>query len=168
MGIFDRFRSQKGKDDKRKHVTEQQKKTFQNVPAAGRSSDEPRATGHEANVAVKDEKALKTASGTQKETKKQRRMTGPAYRVLIKPLVTEKGNDLAVSGQYLFAVDPHTNKIEIADAVEKVYGVRPNRVHVQRMRGRQVQYGRHTGFTNHWKKAVVTLPAGKTIDVFEG
>ncbi|MFA6512340.1 MAG: 50S ribosomal protein L23 [Patescibacteria group bacterium] len=172
MGIFERFRSQKGKQEKRKHLTDQKhvaddakKQTFKNVPSAGSEKN------------TKEEKPAKDAeksseksrgAGSGSAGKKVVRITGSAYRVLMKPLVTEKSNDLSSRGQYLFAVHTEANKLEIAAAVEKVYGVRPRRVHVQRMRGKQVRYGRSSGVTSQWKKAIVTLPEGKSIDVFEG
>lgn len=168
MGLFDRFRSKKGKSDKRKHVVDQKKqaddakkKLFRSVPSAGREETH--------DVRKKDgeqrEKNDQPGSGGKQQKKRE---TGPAYRVLVRPLITEKGNLLASNGQYLFAVNPHSNKLEVAEAVERVYGVRPRHVNVMNVRGKHVRYGRTTGSTKSWKKAIVTLPKGKTIDVFEG
>jgi large subunit ribosomal protein L23 len=169
MGLLDKFFSKKGKDDKRKHVVDQKKRTeedkkklFQSVPGAGKDSNEKAEQPREAGPGSTEKKSEKSAS------KAPRRPTGPAYRVLVRPLVTERGNELASEGQYLFAVNPHAAKPEIADAVERVYGVRPAKVNIMNVRGKAVRYGRTLGSTTHWKKAVVTLPKGKSIDVFEG
>lgn len=94
--------------------------------------------------------------------------TGTAYRVLIRPLVTEKGTRLADSGQYVFMVATNATRIAVARAVEKVYGVRPARVNIVRVSGKQVRFGRTVGRQKDWKKAFVTLPPGKKIRVYEG
>lgn len=166
MSLFDRFRSKKGKEEKRKHVAtpkkgavDADKEQFKNVPSAGRDGA---AQSKERVSADRDEKIPDTK---EKHTKPD--VTGNAYRVLERPLVTEKSSMFAEHGQYVFAVNITANKVEVADAVEKVYGVRPIRVRMQVLQGKQVRYGRNSGSTKAWKKAVVTLPKGKTIDVFE-
>ena len=93
---------------------------------------------------------------------------GEAYRVLIKPLVTEKAANLSAENKYVFAVTDKANKIEIARAVRGVYGVEPVKVNIVRVKGKQVRYGRILGKRKDWKKAIVTLPAGKSINVYEG
>ncbi len=110
---------------------------------------------------------------TKKETKKKaatpkKEDTGTAYRVLIHPLITEKGSLLGTQNQYLFAVAPGTNKIEIRKAIHAVYGIMPTKVRVMNMSGKYVRYGRSEGTTKHWKKAIITLPEGKKIDIQEG
>ena len=91
-----------------------------------------------------------------------------AYRVLIKPLITEKAANLGTINKYVFAVADKANKIEIAKAVNEVYGVKPISVNIIRVSGKKVRYGRVFGKRKDWKKAMVTLPAGKTINIYEG
>lgn len=91
-----------------------------------------------------------------------------AYDVLVRPVVSEKAARLGAMNQYVFSVQPNATKHRIRDAVEAMYGVRPIRVAVTTMRGHAVRYGRTQGTTKHWKKAIVTLPKGKTIQVYEG
>lgn len=91
-----------------------------------------------------------------------------AYRVLVRPLVTEKSSIGAGSGKYTFEVAVDANKIEVAKAIEEVYGVKPESVNVINMGGKTVRRGRLSGRRKDWRKAVVTLPAGKSIDVYEG
>src|SRR3989344_1672742 len=86
-----------------------------------------------------------------------------AYAVLLKPLVTEKATDLGKLNQYVFAVAKDANKISVAKAVWQLYGVKPIRVNLLNQRGKAVSRGRISGRRRDWKKAVVTLPAGKQI-----
>ena len=91
-----------------------------------------------------------------------------AYRVLLKPLVTEKAADLSAHNQYVFMIDPRMNKIEVKKAVRTIYGVDPISVNVSVKQGKSVRYGRTYGVTKSWKKAIVTLKAGDKIEVYEG
>ncbi|MFA7286619.1 MAG: 50S ribosomal protein L23 [Patescibacteria group bacterium] len=88
--------------------------------------------------------------------------------VLVRPVVTEKAAHLAAMNQYVFAVSQRSNKITIALAVEAVYGIRPVAVHVIKVRGKERLRRNASGWTSDWKKAVVTLPKGKSITVIEG
>lgn len=94
--------------------------------------------------------------------------TGHAYRVLLRPLVTEKASTLTPLNQYVFAVATTANKRSVAEAVYQVYGVRPTRVNIIVLRGKHVRSGRTAGRRSDWKKAIVSLPAGKTISIYEG
>ena len=91
------------------------------------------------------------------------------YKVLKRPQLTEKGQDLRdVEGKYLFEVDRDANKVEIAHAVERLFGVRVAKVNTQVVRGKVKRVGRNIGKRPNWKKAVVTLREGDVIDLFEG
>lgn len=96
------------------------------------------------------------------------KLASRAYRVLIKPLVTEKAANLGAQNKYVFAVAETANKIEVAEAVAMVYGIKPLSVNIVRVKGKQVRYGRIRGERKDWKKAIVMLPAGKTINIYEG
>lgn len=82
-------------------------------------------------------------------------------------LVTEKGTRLTEShNQYLFKVDKHANKLEIKRAVEELFGVKVAKVNTMHRRGklkreRTMRYGRTPG----WKRAVITLQEGQSIDL---
>lgn len=92
--------------------------------------------------------------------------TGSAYQVLLRPIVTEKSTRLAKESKYVFEVAMNANKIEIKKAVKNVYGVDPTDVTVLRVLGKpkRTRFGR--GRTKHWRKAVVTLKKGQSIEVF--
>jgi large subunit ribosomal protein L23 len=89
--------------------------------------------------------------------------------ILVKPLVTEKSHDqLDRLGAYSFVVANDANKIEIASAVEKQFNVKVKSVRTMRYAGKQKRVGRYVGRKASWKKAVVTLEPGNTIEIFEG
>ncbi len=91
------------------------------------------------------------------------------FSILRRPLLTEKGQEMRdEEGKYLFEVARQANKVEIARAVETLFGVKVAKVNTQLQRGKMKRVGRHVGKRPNWKKAVVTLRAGDSIDLFEG
>ena len=161
MGFLDRFRSRYGQKKKKtsapKHAvkdSDAKKKQFMAVGAADQPKQESPAT------AKKDAAPKKETSAPKKNT-----ITGTAPRILIRPLVTEKLT--LQTGTYAFEVNPRANRSQVKAAIHQLYGVRPTRVNIITLPGKAVRYGRTSGHTKFWKKAMVTLPAGKTIEVFE-
>lgn len=158
MGLFDRFRSQweqrKKKERAPKHVVSSKEKAEEAKRASFRAVSAARP-------AVK---------GKPAETKRKpaRENTGSAYRTLLKPVVTEKTTRLAGEHKYVFVVAPRANKIAVRQAVRSLYGVEPVKVNVMNFEGKKVRYGRTSGVTRAWRKAIVTLAAGQKIDVLEG
>jgi len=88
--------------------------------------------------------------------------------IVLRPLVTEKAAIVAHGGQYTFVVETGANRVQVKSAIKAMYGILPESVNIMRMRGKVVRFGRSNGQRASWKKAVVTLPKGKTIDVYEG
>jgi large subunit ribosomal protein L23 len=86
-----------------------------------------------------------------------------AYRILIRPILSEKGTHLAPLGKYVFAVSPAANKSEIKKSIEQLYSVHVKTVRIVKMVGKRRRYGRTTGRTSDWKKAVITLRSGEKI-----
>ena len=92
-----------------------------------------------------------------------------AYEILRRPIVTEKSNLQSENlHRYTFEVDVHANKQQIKDAVEHVFNVKVLAVNVTHVRGKQRRWGRILGKTKDWKKAMVTLAEGQSIQFFEG
>lgn len=89
------------------------------------------------------------------------------YGVLVSPLITEKSAREEQSGKYAFVVSLGATKNEIAKAVETRYGVAPAKVNVINLPGKVKRFGRNWGKQNDIRKAVVTLPKGKSINVYE-
>jgi large subunit ribosomal protein L23 len=93
------------------------------------------------------------------------------YQIIERPLLTEKSMDLSHSGKYTFRVASDANKIEIAEAIEKMYKVKVTKVNTLTVRGKMTNRGMRAsrkGRTPDWKKAIVTLAPGQTITLFEG
>ena len=92
-----------------------------------------------------------------------------ARDIIIAPVVTEKSVTLMADKKYTFKVDKNANKIQIAKAVEEIFGVKVAKVNTISMKGHLRRMGRNQGYTSDWKKAVVTLkPDSKTIEFFDG
>lgn len=89
------------------------------------------------------------------------------HEVLIKPVVTERSTGLMEQNKYTFKVDPKANKIEIKNAVEKIFKVNVINVTTMRVPGKLKRQGKTQGFTSDWKKAIVTLQAGQRLPIFE-
>jgi large subunit ribosomal protein L23 len=84
------------------------------------------------------------------------------YSVLKGPCLTEKAAILQeADNKIAFKVNPEANKIEIKQAVEKMFPVKVKNVHTANMHGKQKRVGRFTGFRDDWKKAYVTLSEGQ-------
>jgi len=90
------------------------------------------------------------------------------YEILKTPHVTEKTMEGTALNKYTFVVAPDANKIEIRDAVEKVFKVKVVKVNTVSVKGKSRRRGRMPeGKTPDWKKAVVTVAEGSKIDLFE-
>jgi large subunit ribosomal protein L23 len=94
-------------------------------------------------------------------------MIGPRG-VIIKPLVSEKGANLrADQNKYVFKVDRGANKLQIKKAVEELFKVKVADVTTMVRHGRPKKLGRFEGRRADWKKAIVKLKKGETIELFE-
>lgn len=83
-------------------------------------------------------------------------------RILKGPCLTEKATLMQeVDNKVVFKVHPAANKIEIKQAVEKMFGVKVKTVQTVSMPGKKKRVGRHIGRTNDWKKAYVTMAEGE-------
>jgi len=85
------------------------------------------------------------------------------------PVITEKGTLVNELGnQVVFRVHLHANKVEIRQAVERLFKVKVEKVRTARQLGKERRVGRFAGRRPNWKKAYVTLAEGHRIDFFEG
>lgn len=91
-----------------------------------------------------------------------------AREIIVKPVVTEKSVDLMQENKYCFKVAKDANKIEIKNAIEEIFKVTVVNVNTVNVHGKMKRMGRTQGMTASWKKAVVTLREGDSIEVFEG
>lgn len=142
MGIFDKFKSKKE----------------QEITGGAAATEAPK----------KSEAKAKKAEPKEKKAKKSTIIPENLLGVIKSPLVTEKAAHQAHDGKYSFRVDRGATRIAVRDAVKALYGVLPVSVNVMVVRGKVVRFGKKSGQRQTWKKAIVTLPKGKSIDVYEG
>ena len=92
-----------------------------------------------------------------------------AYDIVIRPLITEQSMEDLDIKKYAFEVAKDANKIEIAAAVEELFGVKVAKVNTINCLGKLRRQGVSQGFTAAWKKAIITLTEdSKTIEFFDG
>ena len=91
------------------------------------------------------------------------------FDVLRAPQMSEKTLSLKEeANQFAFEVDPRANKIQIKESIEKSFKVSVLKVRTMNVRGKKKRLGRYQGLKSSWKKALVTLKEGDTIEYFEG
>ena len=131
----------------------------------------------EAKTAKEKKPVVKKAEGPEhsrrEEIKKEQPKvevpkSGKAYRVLVKPIISEKATHHAADRKYTFEVATNANKVEIKKAVQEIYGVMPTDVNIINQRGKAVRFGRNYGVQKAVKKAIVTLKKGDNIKLYEG
>lgn len=89
-------------------------------------------------------------------------------KIIRRPLISEKSTNLrADQNKYIFKVDRKANKLQIKMAVEELFGVQVEDVTTMMMHGRPKRLGRFEGRRPDWKKAIVKLKKGETIEFFE-
>lgn len=91
-----------------------------------------------------------------------------AGQIVIAPIVSEKSYHGSVNGVYTFRVHDDAHKTEIRQAIEELFGVNVVRVNVLKVRPKPKRRGLSRGFKPGWKKAVVQLKPGQTIELLEG
>jgi len=90
------------------------------------------------------------------------------YDIIRRPIITERTSELMEDKKYVFEVDRRVNKTEIKQAVEAIFKVKVTSVNTINVPGKPKRYGRYSGYTSEWKKAIVTLsPDSKELAFFE-
>ena len=89
-----------------------------------------------------------------------------ARDILIRPMITEKTTELMAEGKYVFKVAKNANKIEIAKAVKEIFNVKVEKVNTVNVKGKTKRIGRTSGKRANYKKAIVKLAEGSTIEFF--
>ena len=104
----------------------------------------------------------------QNQSQKQKASLGEYADILIKPLVTEKSTELSAENKYVFIVSKRANKNQIAKAVHALYKIKPVKINIINNKGKKKRLGRTWGKRKDIKKAIVALPKGKKLDIYEG
>jgi large subunit ribosomal protein L23 len=88
--------------------------------------------------------------------------------VLLAPVVSEKSYSLIADRKYSFRVHPKAHKTQVRQAVEELFQVKVERVNISQVKPKPKRRGLHRGTRPGWKKAVVQVREGDTIEIFEG
>ncbi len=88
-------------------------------------------------------------------------------RTLLAPLVTEKTAHLADAGVYAFLVPVNANRVAVGQAFRELYKVTPVKVNIIRVHGKEHRFAQITSRQSDWKKALVSVPKGTRVDIFE-
>ena len=92
-----------------------------------------------------------------------------AQDIILTPVITEDSMDRLQDNRYTFKVAKDANKVEIASAVEELFGVKVAKVNTMNVKGKQKRMGRSVGMTSSYKKAIVKLTEdSKEIEFFQG
>jgi len=94
-------------------------------------------------------------------------MSADLTQVLLRPLLSEKSYVESEMNKYRFAIRKDANRIEVRKAVEKMFGVKVLDVNIARVPGKKKRFGRFVTKKSDWKKAIVTLADGESLDFFE-
>ncbi len=89
-------------------------------------------------------------------------------KVLIEPVLSEKSNAMREQGKYVFKVDPAATKLQIKEAVRRLFNVHPVSCTVMNVGGKPKRLRNRAGYTSSWKKAIVRLQKDEKIGLFEG
>lgn len=89
-----------------------------------------------------------------------------AHSIIIRPIVSERSYDLMEQNKYTFEVARDANKYQIKDAIEELFSVKVDRVNTINVKPKKKRVRYVAGYTRQWKKAVVTLKEGETIEIF--
>jgi len=143
-----------------KKTTEEKKKSAQGGSALG---GEPKAKKAAAASAKAEEKAVEKTVEKPAVVKVIAPKDSTAYRVLVRPIISEKTSRLEKERQYAFVVADYANKVEIKKAIEKHYRVHVTKVNIVNVFGKAVRSGRTFGKRSDWRKAYVTIKSGETI-----
>jgi large subunit ribosomal protein L23 len=88
--------------------------------------------------------------------------------IIFRPVITERTSEMMAGKRYVFEVDLRANKTEIKQAIEQIFKVKVTKVNTIRMPAKPKRYGKHSGYTSEWKKAIVQLSVeSKELEFFE-
>lgn len=116
----------------------------------------------------KDNKKPTKKKAVKKVEKSKAKIESSAHKVLLYPQVSEKATFLNEENKYVFIVSKNSSKKEITQSVKDVYGIKPVSVNTVKVGGKERRYGRTLGKTSDYKKAIITIPEGETIQIYEG
>lgn len=126
-----------------------------------------RIKGKKKSVTKDTEQPKKAAPALAPRAASKKALSVMAADTILAPLVTEKTARLADSGVYVFRVPVFANRVAVRQAFSEMYGVRPTKVNIVLVHGKENRFGQVLSRQSDWKKALVSVPAGSRVDVFE-
>lgn len=121
-----------------------------------KKESDKKSEGGNASDVKKDEKVLKRGSEGDL-----------AYKFVERPIMTEKTHELISADKYVFKLRPGTSKNQAKKAIEKLYGVKVEKVNIVNIGAKKRRFGRIVGSKSAVKKAIITLKSGNKIEFFE-
>lgn len=113
-------------------------------------------------------KEKKTSKKAAKETAKVGKTTVKSYECIIKPILSEETmKNMETLNKITVQVNKNSNKIEIKNAFEAIFGVKVKQVNVSNVRAKDKRVGKYSGKTSSYKKAVITLAEGQSLDLLK-
>lgn len=163
MGLLDRWSKKKKEEilEKQSDVKTEEKSVKTEKVVATKKTGAKMAKKTAPTASVK-KAGDEVAASTQPKAAKIKN------NILVRALVTEKSAVKQSENKYSFVVVNNANKGAVRQAVFEVYGVKPTDVNILNVSGKFVRFGNHFGKRSDYKKAVVTLPKGKSIVIHEG
>lgn len=89
-----------------------------------------------------------------------------ARDIIKRPVITERSSAQMAEDKYTFDVDTRANKTQVKVAIEDIFNVKVDKVNIMNYKAKKKRVGRHSGYTNKRRKAIVTLKEGLSIDFF--
>jgi large subunit ribosomal protein L23 len=167
MGLINNWLHKKEKDQ----LKDASEKKTSKVLVAKEKTVKVKAAAKHVGHDHEEEKVVKVKKEKEAEPVKSKLKLSnhsTAYKVLVKPLVTEKSAIAESKNKYSFVVSRNANKNQVREAVAEIYGVKAIKVNISNTDGRPMRFGRSMGRRSDYKKAIVTLPVGSTIDIHAG
>lgn len=90
------------------------------------------------------------------------------YDIIRSPIITEKSTVLGELNKYSFKIASYATKVQVKEAVEQIFGTEVKKVNVLNVKGKTKRFRGRLGKRPGYRKAIVTLPEGKTLDVLTG
>lgn len=146
------------------------KKILSRKPKSEPAKQEPKKEAEQVAGKQKAGKVQKTAPTPRKISSASKKSLARAYSVIKEPHITEKAAALSEQNKYVFKIFPKANKLEVQKAIQSIYDVHVEKVHIVHVAPKRRRVGRHQGWQHGlkhgYKKAIVTLKKGEKIESF--
>ncbi|MBU0613744.1 50S ribosomal protein L23 [Patescibacteria group bacterium] len=162
MSIIDKFKKEKEQTVK-KSVAKRASKKIEDAEVGKTVVTEEKKPKKVANNKKKGDSDAKSVA-----KKAVSSISKISLQTLVRPIVSEKTARLNDESVIVFEVAKSANRVQVRNAFREMYKITPVSVNIINVRGKQVRFGRTSGKRNDLKKALITLPKGKHVDIFEG